>query len=94
MGSTASREQPPLARHALQHVGPSIFELDPRSEYQVLDRGRYEDLAGPSKTHDASSDVHCQPADVIADQLNLSRVYSGADFQAQTAYLAADCLRA
>ena len=65
-------EKPPLAGDALQYVRPPIFELDPGSEREVLDRRRGEDLAGPSEGYDTGSDVHCQPTDVVADQLDLA----------------------
>jgi hypothetical protein len=90
----ADREQSPLAEDALQLVRPPIIEFDPRSEHQIFDRGSREDLAWPSKAHDPGSDVYRQPSDVVANQLDLTRMYSGPDLQSRTAHLGTDRLPA
>src|SRR6266436_8260131 len=69
---------PPLAGDTPERVAATVFEVDARAHDQVLDCARDDDLSGLSERCNASADVHGDATDVVADQLALTSVYSGA----------------
>src|SRR4029453_15049265 len=75
---------------ALEAVGAAVAEGEPGPGDQVLDRPRADDLARPGGRHHPGGDVHGDPADVLAEQLDLARVQPHPDLQAQVAQAGAD----
>src|SRR5436189_6077908 len=71
----------PFAIDALEVVDAAIVERDFGADDEVSNRPGDEDLAGFGFGQDASADVHRQPADPVAAQLELARVQPGSDRQ-------------
>ena len=72
------REEQPAPRYPPEFVLTPIFEDQIRSENEVLDRARYEDLAGCGLARDPGCNVNSNAADVITTYLNFTSVNSGA----------------
>ncbi len=73
-------------RHALEHVGAAVVELDPRSDDEILHGAGDEDLAGPTHRGNPGADVHGDSADVVGGHLNLSGVKPGTNLHAEIAH--------
>ena len=84
------REEPPLARNALELVGAPVGQVDPRTHHEVLDRSRDEHLARPRVGADSSRDVNRHAAEIIADHLALSGVKTRPDLDPELAQLLTD----
>src|SRR5580765_3903970 len=84
----------PLARYAFQLGDAAFLELEQRSCDEVLDRRRDEDFPRCRLRRDPCADVDSEAGDLLADELALARVHSGADFEPDAAERACDCLRA
>ena len=78
--------QEPLIRHAFERVGTLVFELQPASGNEILDSRGNEDLGGFGQRRNPSANVHRDPENVIAGELDFSRVTSGSYFEAQRAH--------
>ena len=62
--------QVPAFGDALQLVLASVFERQATARNQVSDRRRHEDLAGAGERGDTGADVHGDPVDAIARQVD------------------------
>jgi hypothetical protein len=71
--------QLPLVGNALECMGPSVVELDPRTDDQVLDGARTNDLTGFGCGHDARGQVHRDTTDVTVAKLDLTSVKARVD---------------
>ena len=80
----------PLVGNAFELVLAAILEADARAGDQVFDGAGDEHLAGVCERGDASTNVHGQPADVIAVELAFAGMDGGAHFEAEPAYLLGD----
>ncbi len=58
-------------------VYPSVLELDPGTDDQILHRARHEELPRPGYPGHAGADVHSKSADVVARQLYLAGMQAG-----------------
>ena len=80
----------PLVRDALELVHPSVFEHEPRTCRQVLDRRRHKELARFSETSDSSTDVHGKSADLPVNHLDFAGVHSCPHVEAKRLHSADD----
>jgi hypothetical protein len=64
----------PLAGNALECVGTAILEVKPGAGDEVLHRARDEHFAGLREGSNASAAVHCDPGELIANDLSHSPV--------------------
>ncbi len=80
------RPQPPWAGHALEVVLAAVLEVEAGAGHQVLHGLGDEHLAGPRVRAHAGADVHGDPGDVVAGQLDLARVEAGAHLEADRAH--------
>jgi hypothetical protein len=70
------RKEFPRPSHAFQLVLASFIKLDPRAEDQGWDRGGHKRVSWSGERHDPSSDVHGDAPNVLAAQLDFTRVKS------------------
>ena len=70
----------------------TVDEGEAGPSHQILDRPRAQHFPRPSLGQDPSRDVHRDPADVIADQLDLASVQPDPDLQAPLGQLGPDGL--
>src|SRR5829696_7726563 len=93
-GVRSRREDPPLARHALERVIAAVLELDLRADHDVFHGAGNEDLAGFGESCESSGDVNGESAHVVPDEVALSGVDSGACRKANFLECRSDPLRA
>jgi len=93
-GSRNGPVQAPLARDPLQDVGTSILELHTRPCHQVLHGRGHEHLAPARQPHEAGADMDRDSPDVLAGELDLSRVESGPHLQPEAPNTVSDLLGA
>ena len=74
---------PPASRDPLQLPAPLFLELKARTDDQVADRSRDEDLRRARKRANPGPDVHGESAEVIAEHLTLTAVYARAYLNAE-----------
>ncbi len=75
----AHRVEPPFAGDALELVAASVVELDARSHDEVLNRARHHDTGAGLGIDDPGRDMDGKSSDVVAGELDFSRVQPGAD---------------
>ena len=80
LGTGATPPAPPSAAWA-----PRSSKRDPRTDDEVLDRGRHQDVARSCEGRDPCTDVDGDPPDIGIGQLDLARVQAGAHLQADGA---------
>ena len=71
-------------------MSSAILELDAGARDQVCDGSRHEDLGRAAERGDASTEMDCDSADVLAAQFDLSGVNPGADFDPEGSDAVAD----
>ena len=64
-----------------------IDEGDPGTGDQIRHGPRHEHLSGSCQGGNASADVYCDASDVVAAQLDLSRVQAGSSLDADAGQL-------
>lgn len=77
--------QTPAVRDTFERVCSPALQMQSRPEHEVFHCLGNEYLGRTRERGDPSGDVHCEPADVGAEQLDLARVQTGADLDAQAA---------
>src|SRR5579863_8940995 len=85
------RKQPPLVGDSLQSVWTTIYELDSGAGDEVADGAGYQHFVGIRRRCDPRADVYSDSAHVVADQLALAGMQSGAHLEAQRLHPLADC---
>ena len=73
-----------IVGHPFERVAAAVGEPDPRTGHEVDDGSRHEDLVRVREPLHALGDVHDDPADVVAAQLDFARVYADADDDAES----------
>ena len=71
------------AGKSLEFVFTVLGELQTRTGDEIGDGASHQYLAWPGERHDASPKVHCDPAHVVTAELDLARVYSGANLNTE-----------
>src|SRR5262245_58348562 len=79
------REQPPIVGDALELMRTAVGEADPRPGDEILHGARDEHLARAGQGSDARGDMDGDPADVLAEQLDLTAVQADANLQTERA---------
>ena len=84
-------EQAPFAGHALELMGAAVLEFESGTDHQVAQRAGHEDVVRSGQCADAGADMHGDTADVVASDLALSGVQSGADLDTEGSHRVANC---
>jgi hypothetical protein len=82
--------QLPGVGNALELVGAAVVEGEAGPGDQVLDRARAQHLPRLGLGEDAGRDMHGDPAEVVADQLDLAGVQASPDLEAVLGQLSPD----
>ncbi|TMI83640.1 MAG: hypothetical protein E6H04_02510 [Bacillati bacterium ANGP1] len=61
----------------------SVCKSDARTRDEILDGSGHHYFARPCLLHDPRSDVHCDPAHLIAHPFDLTSMQSGPDLNPQ-----------
>src|SRR5207237_4686354 len=72
-GGLFEGEHLPRAGDALQGVDPPLLEVLARTDGQVANRAREDDVPRPGESGDPRADVHREAADLLAHALALAR---------------------
>src|SRR5262249_15377333 len=72
------REEVPFPRHALEGLATAVLEAKAGAGDQVLDRARHKDFTGPGGGGHPSTDVDGEPGDLVALELDLASMQTGA----------------
>src|ERR1700676_74779 len=72
-------------------MAAAVFEVDARAHDEILDGARDDDLSRLGKRGNASADVDGDAAHVLADQLALTGVYSGAQNETEPIHVVDGC---
>ena len=78
-------KQAPLAGDTLEGVEAAVDEAQARASYEVFHRTGDPHLARSGKGRHTSADVHSDPTNLIADQLDLAAMEAGSDVEAERA---------
>src|SRR5688572_22320165 len=76
----------PRTGDTLQGILSPVLELEARTGYEVDDRARHKDLTGRSQRAHALADVDGDTAHVLAKNLDLPGMKSGACFDTESTY--------
>src|SRR2546426_88719 len=93
-GSARYGVELPFTGDALEGVGASLGEDEPRPRDKIDDRSRHENFARTGKRRNALADVDGDATYVLATQLDLPGVEAGAHLDAEGTNSCADRLRA
>src|SRR5262249_49487231 len=81
--SGSDGEELPGSVDAFEFVAASVLEIEACSGDEHWHCGRDPEFTGCCRVKDTSGDVHCDPGDVGASDLDLAGVQSCADLQAE-----------
>ena len=91
--ASGGRPEVPLAGYALEHLGATVVEPEIRSDHEVLHGVGDQHLARTRQRPTRAPMCTPMPGDVVTAPLDLTRVQSGTDFDAQWTYRVADSER-
>src|SRR6266478_6681471 len=87
-------EETPRLGHAAEVVAATICEAQAGARHQIFDRGRHDHLARSGGVHHAGGNVHPDARHVLAPELYLAGMESGADLDAERLHAGRDRLGA
>src|SRR4030095_8733627 len=88
--SRADRINVPFARKSLERLRAAIVEADAGARDEIFHGARDQHLARARQRRDSGAGVHGDAAQLVAEDLALARVQTGANLQAQLPHLAHD----
>src|SRR6185369_384701 len=81
----------PFAGHALQRAHATFLEADAGARNEILDHRRDQHFSCAGLSGHACSNMHGDAPDVVACQLDLTGVQTGADLEPEAADRTSDC---
>jgi hypothetical protein len=73
----------PVTWDTFEGAGPSVVELEVRTDNQILDSARDEHLAWSGESADSCPDVHADTGDIVGSPFDFASVKTGAHLDAE-----------